>query len=399
MRLVITGASGFIGRQIVPLLKKQGHKLLLVGRDATGLASAFPGEPSSTYEDLAERARGYDALLHLAVLNNDVDATLDEFEQVNVGLLASVVQACSRAGISKVIYPASLQASATGSNYAVTKAKAEAVLDGAADLDISKLRLPIVYGEIFTGKLSVLNRVPTLMKTPLLYLLGSLKPTVHVDKIVEAVETALKPEGSYETYVTDEQGGNWFYAGVKRVMDLGFAVCVIIFLWWLLLAVWLAVKFSSKGPAIFTQQRVGRGGKTFTLYKFRTMSVETKQAATHEVSASTVIPIGGFLRKSKIDELPQIWNIICGDISLVGPRPCLPVQTELVEARKNRGVLDVLPGITGYAQVRGIDMSEPERLARADEEYVKLRTLPLDLKILLATFLGKGNGDRVNSST
>ncbi|MFT6658502.1 MAG: lipopolysaccharide/colanic/teichoic acid biosynthesis glycosyltransferase [Maritalea sp.] len=166
-------------------------------------------------------------------------------------------------------------------------------------------------------------------------------------------------------------------------------------MFWLLLIVALLIKSTSPGPILFKQARVGKDGKEFILVKFRTMHLGTKNLATHEVSLSSVIPIGHFIRKIKIDELPQIWNIVRGELSLVGPRPCLPTQTELVDARKVRGVFDILPGITGIAQVMGVDMSNPHALAKLDEKYLKQRSLLVDIKILIFTAIGRGNRDWV----
>ncbi|MBE0694890.1 MAG: sugar transferase [Aquamicrobium sp.] len=166
-------------------------------------------------------------------------------------------------------------------------------------------------------------------------------------------------------------------------------------LWWLLGLIWLLVRVQSPGPGIFAQTRVGRNGAEFTCYKFRTMKTGTAQAATNEVPMEAVTRVGRFLRRTKLDELPQIWNILRNEISLVGPRPCLPVQMQLVEARRRRGVLSLKPGITGLAQVNGIDMSDPERLARWDARYLALQSLALDARILLATAKGRGQGDRV----
>ena len=127
------------------------------------------------------------------------------------------------------------------------------------------------------------------------------------------------------------------------------------------------------------------------------MKTGTKQAGTHEMTADAITGIGKFLRKTKIDELPQVWNILRGELSLVGPRPGLPIQTKLTEERQAHDVFSVLPGITGLAQINGVDMSDPERLARIDAQYIAQRGLLTDLKIIVATFLGRGQGDKVRA--
>ncbi|MFY9237845.1 MAG: sugar transferase [Roseovarius sp.] len=121
-------------------------------------------------------------------------------------------------------------------------------------------------------------------------------------------------------------------------------------------------------------------------------------SGTHEVSAASITRIGHFLPRSKIDELPQVWNILRNEISLIGPRPGLPVQTALFEARQARGVFAVKPGISGLAQINDIDMSDPERLADWDARYIALQSLLLDAKIIMATLIGKGRGDRAATS-
>jgi len=125
------------------------------------------------------------------------------------------------------------------------------------------------------------------------------------------------------------------------------------------------------------------------------MAQGTSQAATHEVPAASITKIGKFLRGTKLDELPQIVNIVRNEISLIGPRPCLPSQSELVEKRHQLGVFDVKPGISGLAQIQDIDMSTPRRLAQVDSLYIALQCLPLDIKIALATATGSGQGDKV----
>jgi lipopolysaccharide/colanic/teichoic acid biosynthesis glycosyltransferase len=187
------------------------------------------------------------------------------------------------------------------------------------------------------------------------------------------------------------------YRIFNRVVDYGFALAVFLLLFWLLTACWIAIRLTSPGPAIFRQTRVGRGGKLFTCYKFRTMRLGARQAATHEMPADAIAPLGRFMRRTKIDELPQILNLLRGEMSLVGPRPCLPSQGELVALRTRLGVLTVRPGITGLAQVQGVDMSDAERLAQLDARYVLLRSVRLDIEIILKTLRGSGSRDYIRS--
>lgn len=185
------------------------------------------------------------------------------------------------------------------------------------------------------------------------------------------------------------------YRVFSRCLDYTFVLAVFMLLFWLLAACWIAIRLTSPGGAIFSQPRVGKGGKIFTCYKFRTMRSGVRQAATHEMSADSVTPLGLILRKTKIDELPQAVNLFLGQMSLIGPRPCLPSQRDLVDWREKLGVLTIRPGITGLAQVRGVDMSEPEKLARLDAQYIATRSLRLDISILFDTLRGSGSRDYV----
>ncbi len=179
---------------------------------------------------------------------------------------------------------------------------------------------------------------------------------------------------------------------MKRILDILVAVAGLLVAAPILLVLALAIRWASSGPAIFSQIRLGRDCRPFTCYKLRSMYVGTSQGPTHEVGSASVTPVGAFLRKTKLDELPQLFNVLKGDMSLVGPRPCLPAQSELIAARLSENVFSVQPGITGLAQVLGIDMSDPLKLATVDGEYVRMRTMPGDVKILLATILGSGRG-------
>ncbi len=149
------------------------------------------------------------------------------------------------------------------------------------------------------------------------------------------------------------------------------------------------------GSPIFRQVRIGRYQQPFTLVKFRTMKVDTASVATHLASSASITRFGHFLRKTKLDELPQLWNVLKGEMSLVGPRPGLFNQEELTEERAKRGVFDVRPGITGLAQVNEIDMSTPALLAETDQKMIQSLTATDYFKYIFMTVAGKGAGDRV----
>lgn len=179
-----------------------------------------------------------------------------------------------------------------------------------------------------------------------------------------------------------------------RLLDIIFALCGLVFGFPVLVILTIIGLFDTGSP-IFRQVRVGRNKKPFTLVKFRTMKVNTASVASHLASASAITPFGGFLRKTKLDELPQLWNVLCGDMSLVGPRPCLFNQEELIAEREQRGVLKARPGITGLAQVNEIDMSTPVLLAETDAKMLEKLTLADYFKYIMMTVVGKGSGDRV----
>lgn len=179
-----------------------------------------------------------------------------------------------------------------------------------------------------------------------------------------------------------------------RLLDVIFALLGLVF-GLPVLVILTVIGFFDTGSPIFRQQRVGRNKKPFTLVKFRTMKPDTAHVASHLASSSAITPFGSFLRKSKLDELPQLWNVLWGDMSLVGPRPCLFNQEELITEREKRGVLQARPGITGLAQVNEIDMSTPELLAETDAKMLQNLTLANYFKYIVMTVAGKGSGDRI----
>ncbi len=176
---------------------------------------------------------------------------------------------------------------------------------------------------------------------------------------------------------------------LKRVFDVVVALIVACLILPLFAIVFVMVRATSPGAALYWSKRVGRRNVIFLMPKFRTMRIDTPQVATHLLAdpASCMTPIGGFLRKTSLDELPQLWSILKGDMSFVGPRPALFNQDDLIAMRREVGVDILLPGLTGWAQVNGRDeLPIPEKV-RFDAEYLKRMSLWFDLRILVMTFV------------
>lgn len=181
-----------------------------------------------------------------------------------------------------------------------------------------------------------------------------------------------------------------------RLLDLMFALFGLLFGAPLLLVIYVIGLFDTGSP-IFRQERVGFNQKPFSLIKFRSMRPETASVASHLVDAAAITSFGAFLRRTKLDELPQLWNVLKGEMSLVGPRPCLFNQTDLISERASLGVFDARPGITGLAQLNNIDMSTPKLLAETDARMLREMTITNYLKYVFITLSGKGSGDRVKA--
>ena len=176
---------------------------------------------------------------------------------------------------------------------------------------------------------------------------------------------------------------------MKQIFDLLLGVAILVFLVVPMLLIYIAVRFSSKGPALYWSDRVGKNNKIFKMPKFRSMLTDTPAVATHLLDNPDVYlsPIGGFLRSTSLDELPQLFSVLKGDMSFVGPRPALYNQDDLIALRTEKGVDKLLPGITGWAQVNGRDeLSIPDKVA-LDVEYLNRQSFWFDIKILWMTFL------------
>ena len=183
---------------------------------------------------------------------------------------------------------------------------------------------------------------------------------------------------------------------VKQLFDLAMALVAAVFLALPILLVALAVRYSSPGPALYWSDRVGRNNQIFKMPKFRSMRIDTPAVATHLLDnpSQWLSPIGSFLRKSSLDELPQLWSILKGDMSFVGPRPALFNQHDLISLRTEKGIHELVPGLTGWAQVNGRDEIPIPQKVELDAQYLKRKSFLFDLKILWMTVLkvtaGKG---------
>jgi O-antigen biosynthesis protein WbqP len=184
---------------------------------------------------------------------------------------------------------------------------------------------------------------------------------------------------------------------MKRIFDLVFVVFAVHLLIVPLLLIALAVRLTSKGPVLYWSDRVGRDNRIFRMPKFRTMRSDTPTVATHLLvdPASWLTPIGAFLRKSSFDEFPQLWSIFVGDMSLVGPRPALFNQSDLIAMRTEAGVHILVPGLTGWAQVNGRDELPIPQKVKLDAEYLSRQSWFLDIYILWLTFLKVIQGEGV----
>ena len=176
---------------------------------------------------------------------------------------------------------------------------------------------------------------------------------------------------------------------LKRSFDIAGASVMTLFFFLPILLLALVIRMTSEGPAIYWSDRVGRHNRIFKMPKFRTMRVDTPAVATHLMidADAYITPVGRFLRKTSLDELPQLWSILVGDMSFVGPRPALFNQYDLIRLRSDAGVDTLKPGLTGWAQINGRDELPVSEKVKFDEQYLQQHSLLFDLKIMLLTFV------------
>ncbi len=496
MNVLLTGATGFIGRRLFRELSRNHEVRGVTHKNCVGAnAAGLIAREMNAETDWSDLVMGCDVVVHTAarvhVMADSAESTMESYTLVNVEGTLHLARQAAMAGVTRFVFLSSIKVngewSETGKpltetdavapvdKYAQSKYDAEKALQQLAretGMEVVIIRFPLVYGPGVRGNFfRLMQLVDSRLPLPL-GAVNNKRSLIGIDNLSDFITRCLDhPAAANEVFlvsdgedlsttdllkrlaramgrrswliplppgmlirgahalgkeavaqrllgslqvdiskarqligwqppVSVDEGlkrcvqNNLSQRGLLRLFDIffsgvGLVICLPIFSL-VLIAGWL----DSRSP-LFFQQRVGRFGQPFTLIKFRTMKLETSSVPTHLAPASSVTTLGRFLRTTKLDELPQLWNVLKGDMSLVGPRPSLIDQDELICERKMRGVLDARPGITGLAQINGIDMSAPRSLAEVDLELLKTLTVKDYFLYIFKTLSGKGAGDRV----
>lgn len=509
--LLVTGASGFVGRALVSFLADRGDwRVVAAVRHKSDELPAgvqqIDGLNAGPDTDWRQALDGIACVIHLAAVSPaSLPAGADDcaYRRVNVDGSLNLARQAASAGVGRFVFVSSIGVNGPASDkpftpsdkpmpanpYAVSKHRAEAGLKavfGESSTQVAIIRPPLIYGPNVAGKFETLLRAlakgwplplgavdnrrsyvalhnlvdliavcashpqaadetflasdgEDLSTTDLLRrtgqalakparllplpawsltfiatalgqreaaqaLCGNLqvdishtcntlgwKPPVSVDQALNDTANAFSASMPEPAAITGKTGR------LLRLFDVVLSLLGLVAGSPVLLALLAAASLDTGSP-LFRQQRIGRGQQPFLLVKFRTMALGTASAATHEVDTAAVTRLGRFMRKMKLDELPQLWNVLKGEMSLVGPRPGLLIQTELTEERARRGVFCTRPGITGLAQIKGIDMATPGLLAETDRQMLNSLTVGSYFKYIVATVTGKGGGDAIGKA-
>jgi lipopolysaccharide/colanic/teichoic acid biosynthesis glycosyltransferase len=385
MKVVVSGASGFVASEIIPLLVESGHDVLLVSRAPSVLQPSFPSLTILSVDNWYHSARHFDMVLNLVGPTLDPDVICESNEEAYLRATQEIAVRAREVGIRRFIHLSSIHCVelADKSPYTAAKRQAEKIVRQSFGDGCEIYRVGAVYGHKVYGRRRFLNFLPRGLKPVAQGLLSALTPTTHVQSIVAAVERDAGADSEPRILVADAEASVVYRLWRSSLNLLFLAVVLALLPLWAF--VWVLIVVRDGFPGLFLQDRVGKSGRIFRCVKFRTLVRGTAATGTHLLGEESFTVTGRVLRKMKIDEIPQAINILRGDMHLIGPRPALPGQREVHVSRAFLGISDATPGLTGWAQVNGADMSEPHRLAQLDYDYLGIRSILWDIRIISRT--------------
>ena len=343
MKIIITGASGYVGSILVPELVKANHELLLVGRNNQNLKKKYPKLNSCNYSEIIKLGKNFDVLINLAVINNNSNQSFKSFIKVNKNFLLKLVELSKLAKINYFFNVGSfLQLNPDNlTYYAISKREGTKKINQNKGIKILNIYMPFVYGKKWSQKLRILNIIPFYFSKKIFNFISAFYPTVNINKFSNFLNSDFKKCGKKNFYLYDKKTNNIIYIFFTKLFNILFSVNVILIFGWLFILIYFLISLERNGSQIFVQKRVGKDKKIFNLLKFRTMSKDTRERATHLINETKVTKMGKFLRILKLDELPQIFNILRNEINFVGPRPSLISQQKLIKQRDNKKILSI----------------------------------------------------------
>lgn len=511
-RLLITGATGFVGRALQQRILADGNYDLTIatrhGVQTPDTVRAVQVNDLTATTDWTDALQGVDVIIHCAarvhVMKDKATDPLTEYRKVNVEGTLNLARQAVEAGAKRFIFISSIKVNGESTElgkpftpndepnptdpYGISKYEAEQGLLKLAEstpLEVVIIRPTLVYGENVKGNFhSLMKWTYKGIPLPLGGITQNLRSLVSINNLTDFIITCIdhkdakneiflisddndissasllqeianglgvknkavnippmsikaatallgKPgitqrlcgslqvdiskaktlldwqpkfstsdaiQKTAQSYIQSLNHSNLSLRDMQRILDIVLSFIGLMLSLPLLIII-SGIGYFDTGSPLLIQERVGKNQKTFKLIKFRTMKVNTASVASHLVDSSSITKLGAFLRKTKIDELPQLINVLKGEMSITGPRPNLPNQQELINERESLGVYDVLPGITGLAQINNIDMSTPKLLARTDKEMINSMNLKNYFSYIIKTALGNGGGDAVKAKT
>lgn len=386
---VVFGGTGFVGSMLTSFLRDNSLKFYEfdrwgVEKTSDGSGSSVAGTHLSDFVESHVSAFMFRVIFCSCALNTNRKA---EIANTDLDLFYSqsqkIISIFSRVECD-VFFLNSTHTFFYKNSYTDHKLKTSELLRSADNIRFFDLYLGAVHDTHVPVAAFPLRRIPSrYMK-----IFYCFRPTTSLNLITDFVLTVSSDMRSGRYLILDKKYDEFWYSIFSSLMNFCFVIVGFPIFVLCLIPVGVLIKIDSAGPIFYSQTRAGKFGRPFRILKFRTMKEGVAVKATHLISSSGISRIGRFLRKWKIDELPQVVNVFRGQMGLVGYRPCLLSQVDLIEARRKIGISQELPGITGLGQVTGFDMADVHSLIEVERKYMNLRCVSLDIRICVSTFFG-----------